>query len=359
MNVPFLTQLGSFPTMLSKRHLFSMALEWSGIQTLVQALPKRPGLLVLNYHRVGDSMASEYDRGVFSASADEFEKHLAFLGKHFCVIGLDEAIALLQRPTQLKQFHVLLTFDDGYRDNFNIAIPLLLAYRHSAVFFVAIQLVGSSSIPWWDEVAFLIRRCPKRAIDFSYPTLTRLELSSDREPQIQKVLRMFMSPEVKSEFLMESLRNAAGIELPKPVRRFMDWDEIRKVADQGMDIGSHTVSHSILSQLTPDQRLRELVDSKAEIESRIARPVRSVAYPVGERITFGEVTERLVLKAGYEAAFSFYGGFNEAGKTRLTDIRRTSNSAAPTMFRTEAIFISRFGKLPYPSGYSVEEGRRT
>lgn len=345
--------------MFSKRHLFSAALQWTGALALLQALPERPGLLVLNYHRIGDSHACEFDRGVFSASADEFEKHLAFLSKNFQVVALEEAIALLQRPSQLKHLHVLLTFDDGYRDNFDIAFPILQAHGHTAVFFVAVNLVGSSCIPWWDEVAFLIRGSSKSALEFSYPNYTRLDLSNDCESQIQGVLRMFMSPDVKPDLMMGALREAVEIEMPRPTRRFMDWNEVCELANHGMDIGSHTVSHSMLSQLNPEERLRELIDSKSEIEIRIAKPVRAIAYPFGGRVTFGKATEQLVLEAGYEAAFSFYGGFNQAASTRLTDIRRVSLRSDPRMFRTEAIFMSRFGRLPYRSGYSIQEDYRT
>src|SRR5262249_15892220 len=98
--------------MVSKRLLFARTLSWTGITRLLMEVPSRPGLLVLNHHRIADASDCQFDRGVIGASAEEFQCQLAFLKRWFPIIGLAEAIDLLRYPKRIRRMHVLLTFDD-------------------------------------------------------------------------------------------------------------------------------------------------------------------------------------------------------------------------------------------------------
>jgi peptidoglycan/xylan/chitin deacetylase (PgdA/CDA1 family) len=319
----------------------------AAITPLLNVFPSRPGLLVLNYHRIGTAADSQFDRGVFAASLDTFEQQLALIKGRFPVIGLTETIHLLSEPKRMKRFYVLLTFDDGYVDNYEAVRHILRAYSCPAVFFVVPQLVGSAIVPWWDEIAFLIRNCRSSILELSYPLLTKIELSADREPAIVAILKLFKSAENREpgRFLRE-LRQIIGVQVPDQSRRFMNWSEICDLADSGMEIGSHTSSHPILSKLPPEEQYQELLDSKSLIEMHTRKAVRALAYPVGSHSAFTDETERLVRRAGYEVAFSFYGGINTAKNCRLTDIRRLEPSADPSLFRTEIALLRHGRRVP-------------
>jgi len=150
-----------------KRVAFTKILNGTGIIRLIEAFPTRAGLLVLTYHRLGNKPDCDFDRGVISASADQFDQQIAFLKRRFPIVDFEEALRLLRNPTGMKHYYVLLSFDDGYLDNYEAALPVLRAHGCSAIFFVVPQLVGTATLPWWDEIAFLVRSCRRSTLEIS------------------------------------------------------------------------------------------------------------------------------------------------------------------------------------------------
>lgn len=118
----------------------------------------------------------------------------------------------------------------------------------------------------------------------------------------------------------------------------MNWDEVRQMQDAGMVFGSHAHSHEILSGLTSEQQDFELCESRSILEREVRSPVDVLSYPVGLPYTFKGRTMDAVKRAGFTAAFSFYGGLNDAANSDLLDIRRcTFSSASHNHYRLSAI----------------------
>jgi peptidoglycan/xylan/chitin deacetylase (PgdA/CDA1 family) len=157
--------------------------------------------------------------------------------------------------------------------------------------------------------------------------------------------RFKSSAERDPDRLLTAIREQAGITLSHQPTRFMNWSEIRELSQHGMEIGSHTMSHPMLSRLSEEEQLDEFVASKAEIETHIGTTVRAIAYPFGSRDAFNETTRQLVAEAGYETAFSFYGGMNPAFDSEVTSLRRmrpwTWTNVEP--FNVELNLLTRFG----------------
>ncbi len=334
--------------MSSKHILLTQVLRGTGIGSLLTMLPTRPGLLVLNYHRIGDASACEFDRAVIAASAEQLDQHICSLKQYARVVGLSEALHLLQNPAEMRQPYVLLTFDDGYLDNYELAFPVLRAHGCSAVFFVVPQFVGTAAVPWWDEISFLVRNCRRSRVEMPAPLHFTIDLGPDRELAIKTTLTFFKSAENPDpETFLQSLREQAEVHIPPQPRRFMNWDEVRELAHHGINIGSHTFSHPILSRLTADQQLHELVKSKTEIEAHTGTRARVLAYPLGSYSAFTSTTRRLAVEAGYEAAFSFFGGINSPFNCELTNVRRMSpwTSADSRVFNTEINLLTHVGPI--------------
>src|SRR5690242_11238392 len=104
----------------SKRDVLAAWCRNSGLTRLLGSLPTKPGLLALNYHRIGASEECPFDSGVFSATAEEFDEHIRFLKRRFNVVRLDEAIEIVRQAKKPRGTDILLTFDDGYLDNYEI-----------------------------------------------------------------------------------------------------------------------------------------------------------------------------------------------------------------------------------------------
>ena len=121
--------------------LFARVFPWSGV-------------LVLNYHRVGDGSGSMFDRGLWSSAVEAFADQLRFCKAHGDVIGPGDLPHVLARR---RGRYILITFDDGYRDNYEVAFPIVTSERVPATFFVTTGFMDFPRVPWWDEIAWMVR----------------------------------------------------------------------------------------------------------------------------------------------------------------------------------------------------------
>lgn len=304
---------------MMKREMAAKALATPGLRSLLAAAAPRDGVLVLNYHRVGDSSRSRYDRALWSATADGFDAQLAFLKANCDVIALDEVDDALHRRGR----HVAITFDDGYLDNHDIAFPLLRHHGLPAAFFIATGFIDRKLLPWWDAIAMQVRETGRASLDLAPWLAQPLVLDEDREPGIRRVLAVYKSLRFEQVApFRERLAAESGIEPPESVDgEWMDWDMIRAMARGGMTIGGHTVNHPILSSLPVDAQRAEIEGCATRLREELGIPLTHFAYPVGSRTAFDGRTQRLLREAGVRQAYSFYGGVARPG-AGLLDLQR-------------------------------------
>jgi peptidoglycan/xylan/chitin deacetylase (PgdA/CDA1 family) len=310
-----------------KRELLARGLYRSGCALFCDWMPARDSLLVLNYHRIGNPEDDLFDPGVFSATASELDEQLSYLKRHVSLVTLEEALAFAEGAIRDKarRCRVLMTFDDGYLDNYQTAFPILRSHGVQGVFFLSTGLVGSSEAPWWDRVAYLLRTARTRRFTLRYPAEMVVDPArEDLAKTLSGILRLYKDPANTdpSRFLRELAEAVHGGEPPSSGRRFLDWEEAREMAAGGMAIGSHTHSHTVLSQLEPERQRQELAQSRALLGERLGREPEAIAYPVGLKTSFSDETQRIARETGYRAAFSYYGETNLPGATRRFDIRR-------------------------------------
>ncbi len=313
---------------------------------LLASVRRSPGVLVINYHRIGSAESESFDRGLFSATAEQFDQQLSYLEHHYHVVSLPELQDFIAHPEKLRHFHVMLTFDDGYRDNYDLAFPMLRARGIPATFFLPTFLVGSAYLPWWDVIAYLVRNSERAALQLSYPVAAEVPLprQADRERAIQQVLRIYKGQEEISEAkFLSGLSQAAEVAMPsQDERRFLNWYEAREMIAGGMSIGSHTHSHTILSQLSYEQQREELARSKRELEAGLGSRIDALAYPVGSRAAFNEETVRALRETGYTIAFSHYYGVNAPAKLNAFDVMRTKPPLDQPLFRLKTSLAAAF-----------------
>ena len=310
-----------------KRELLSRALFWSGASFLLSHLPARDSLLVLNYHRIGNPENDLFDPGVFSATADQFNDQVTYLRRHVSLVTLDEALAFVEGPPRdrTRRCRVLITFDDGYLDNYDIAYPILRSHGVQGVFFLVTSIVGSCHVPWWDYIAYLVKAARKPRFSLHYPAGLAVDIGENGLTEsLRAILKLYKKPENSDpeRFIRELQEEAQADSPPETLRRFLNWDEAREMAAGGMAVGSHTHSHPVLSQLKPDRQFEELTRSRSILREQLGVDADALAYPVGIRTSFTDQTKNAARDAGYRAAFSFFGGTNLPGKTSRFDVKR-------------------------------------
>src|ERR1022692_209023 len=180
-----------------KRELLARGLFWSGATFLLGQLPERDLLLVLNYHRIGNADGDLFAHpGLFSTS-DQLSDHISYLKRHVSLVTLDEALAFVDGTIHEKtrRCRVLITFDDGYLDNYEVAFPILRSHGVQGCFFLATSMVGSCSVPWWDHIAFLMKTARQRRFSLHYPADLAIDLvESGMTKSLRDVLSLYKTP---------------------------------------------------------------------------------------------------------------------------------------------------------------------
>lgn len=208
---------------------------------LHRAFWKQRALIVV-FHRVDDRFPAD----PLSRSVQEFRAYCEFFQRHFVVVSLGELLEKLQAGRDISR-HLVITFDDGYRDNRTVAAVELRRRNLPACFFVTTGYVGSSENAWWD----------------SYREVTT---------------------------------------------EWMSWDDVRALREQGFELGLHTMHHVDLGVVAGEQAVEEIVDSKACMEREIGGEAAHFCYPFGRPWQMSEENRALVRAAGYRCCLSAYGG---------------------------------------------------
>lgn len=313
---------------MRKKAILRRAMELTGLIPWRWAhLPA--GLTCFNFHRVGDATSTDYSRNVFSCSAERFEEVVGYLKRRFEMIGLEALECLADHPHPPRQPMALITFDDGYVDNYEIAYPILRRLGVPAVFFLPTAFIGSSQLPWWEEIPWLLRRSAGRSIRLIGADEPFLLRADDGEKSIRGVMTFVKSRALPVNEQVEEIRSACG-NLRPPAddsrRLFLTWDEVRQLRDAGHGIGSHTHSHRLLGHLSLREQADELRTSKEILEAELGRSVTSIAYPIGSASAYTPDTCELAAKLGYRFGFNFRRRGNALPLKNPLDIGRMAVS---------------------------------
>ena len=328
------------------RSTLASAFDKVGIPRALLTLRSRgasPWITVLTYHRVAEpSAVAMFDDGVVDVTPAAFDLHVAYLKKWFDVIGIEDLLAF-RRGGSLPKNPVLITFDDGYLDNYDVALPILKKHGLKAVFFIATAYLEERRLFWWDKINYLIKSSTHATIELAYPYALRLDLANEKKQAIKRVLRI-----VKDHYaldlprFLDGLAAACGVLLSREEERrivdgmLMTWKEVRALRAAGMDVQSHTSTHRVLQTLPEDKLAEELGGSREMLEAVLGESVRAISYPVGKPLRFTPNIRNAVRRAGYELGFSNGTGVNHRWDFDPLDAKRISLDVdlTPAFFHT-------------------------
>lgn len=299
------------------------------------------GVVCLNYHRIGDGSRSLFDRQVYSATRDGFDRQVRWLKRHFDVISpkdLEGARALRRGR------HVIVTFDDGYRDNYTDAFAVLKSHGVPATFFVAVGFIDEPRLPWWDEIAWMVRTSKRASVSVpDFPVGEVVFDEPDRERAITAILRAYKRlPDERTAAFVDAIAEATGSGRASSVDArpiWMTWDMIREMKAAGMTIGGHTVRHCVLARLARDEQEKEIDACARRLREELDVSMDAFAYPVGTRDAFDQTTKDVLREKGVRVAFSYYGGVPRLRRLDPYDVPRIPIEADTTFRDFEAILM--------------------
>lgn len=270
--------------------------------------------LVIAYHRVVDDFdrAAETDMPTMLVSRAMFERHVEWVGRHFEFVSLDEIGAHLESGEPFTEPVATITFDDGYRDVYENAVPTLMRIGAAATVFVVTDQLDHGCWQVHDRMYHLLARAFDRWQE-PWPSLSRLfgdaDMPSDVIQQLQVscinpyVLTSMLLPAVsqaQASAVMDVVQAEVGID-HATIPEAMTWPMVRDLHRAGFTIGSHTRTHTWLANETSERGLEEIAGSKRELEARLGESIRHFAYPGGQ---FTPPVVDLVARAGYRFAYT-------------------------------------------------------
>jgi len=286
-------------------------------------------LTVLNYHRI-DYLENNPDnfQPNISATPAEFDRQMSYISRWFNVVSLQDVTNWILKNKPLPRYAALITFDDGYLDNYTNAFPVLKKYNFPAVIYLTSGHIESNRPFYWDLVAYCFAHTKKDSILFP-DGIERSWDSIDGKNQISKqwIESMKILEENQKQNWISRIPEQLNVVIPDNYFKnlMMNWDQVREMSAANIDFGAHTVTHPILTRISPEQVRTEISDSKKRIEQELNKPVISLAYPNGMKADFNDTVINLAKETGFTTAFTLLNGpttLNEVKEMPYT-IRRS------------------------------------
>jgi len=242
----------------------------------------RSGLIILRYHSVAEpSEVSRYLDPALSISPDRFREHVRVLMRRFRIVLPDEIPSLLLQ-SRATQPVVAITFDDGYRDNYDVALPILQEEGALATFYVTTGPLITGRGLWTSELWRLVPRLPYGPLPLPSPAPNFVPTEAAQRWKLRRQLTMWLAslPSGERENALDRLTESTGIPRGDGLgNSFLTRDHLRYMRKVGMTIGAHTRSHPHLDRLSPSFQAEEVQGSVADLETILGVPVRHFAYP--------------------------------------------------------------------------------
>jgi peptidoglycan/xylan/chitin deacetylase (PgdA/CDA1 family) len=274
--------------------------------------------LIVTYHRFGER------EGGARISARAFAEQVEYLAAHYTLVPLSRLAACL-RKREIPPRLAAITIDDGYRDAYEIAFPILRKHCAPATIFAVTEFVEGTSWLWTDKARYLAAAAAAQSFEIGIGGRNLRLTLSGAASRAMAAERINAALKPLSEEVRDVLIERLAIELdvkppvrPPPEYGAMSWSQAREMADAGVEIGSHTLTHPILTGLG-DARLRdEVAQSRERIQNAIGREVETFCYPNGD---YDLRTRHEVARAGYQLAVTTDAGLNN-GRNDPLALRR-------------------------------------
>lgn len=304
---------------------------------------ERAGLPILLYHRV----LPKFDP-LCSADPDavRFDQDMALLARVFRVLPLEEAAARLLDGT-LPPRAAAITFDDGYRDNFEVASPILRKHGLPATFFIASGFLNGGRM-FNDTVTETVRRLPSGDIDLSWVGLG-LRSISDMSSRVALVHAFNGAVKYLNYDERQSACERLGHQVsdPLPTDLMMTDDQVRALDREGMSIGGHTVTHPILARVSPDEARQQISQNRSDLAGIVGRAPALFAFPNGKPgRDYTDEHADMARQAGYQAAFAVGGQIAWSKADRFQIPRISSQAGTPARLAGRMLYHSAWWKRP-------------
>ncbi|BBH22983.1 hypothetical protein Back11_43280 [Paenibacillus baekrokdamisoli] len=297
----------------AKSFIFSV-IYFSGIYFILDKLFFTKGLYIVGYHRISENLPAK-DVHVLAITQKNLADHFQYYNKQFEIITLDQVEPLLKQA-KLKKNYMVVTFDDGYRDNFTLGQALFKKFEIPATIFLTASPIEERMPLWTDSIDHMVFSSKLDSVllklqnlkgEFSLTTQhDRVQLSELVKNEIKQ-----HNEQIKQQMIKElGYRLEVGIMTSDAL--MINWHEVKQLMEVNVQMGSHTMHHPTLSAIDLQEAIGELKQSKSLIDQRIGQEVRHFAYPYGRSVDYNDAVKKEVSKI-YSTAVTAINGINYSG----------------------------------------------
>jgi len=300
-------------------------------------------VFILLYHKIGPKAPPLVGETVIP---QDFERQIQYLKKRYKIIDLKDLKSAISNANSSKDL-VVLTSDDGYRDNYLHAFPIVKKYNVPLTIFLTTDVIDTHRLLWPDRLAWILY---KSTTNFSRQELYRTDLPQDIIPDVEKFplkdasgqarILQSISAHLKSysngerQEILDILTKFCKVKQwpAGDFRAMLSWEEVKHMSAEGVSFGSHTKSHPAMSKIPLNLAKQEIADSKKIIEEQIQRPVTTFAYPYGKSDDISEGVIHLLQDEGFEYACTTEIGYEEFPINNPLFLKRKGVPTSPYLF---------------------------
>ena len=296
---------------------------------------------ILMYHRFSEHGGHE------ATGRESFRQQMEYVSRHYNPMTLEALCGYLESGKKPPRNTIVVTVDDGYRDFYDIAWPVLQEYSVPATLFATTGFISGDLWLWPDKISWLLDNAPHATPAFQWKSLTieENELCSDAQKIWKRLIDFLLTvPDPEKHEIIASLAASWHLEFPEAAPNGYEacsWDELREMQQAGIEIGGHTVTHPTLGQVDPRQAEREIKDCRRHIEFELGRPPCSFCYPNGMPDDFSSHLMKQVEEGGFRCAVAAFSD-SEGMKHRFA-LRRHSSGNNWFQFRKSVSGVELIG----------------
>jgi len=299
------------------KHILALAGHSTGLLTVLKQVRLRGGAVIFMYHRVllPEAAACHTVQPGMYVSLQNFKRQMGWIQAYFSILPLQELVLRLQTNKDISGC-CALTFDDGWVDNYHNVYPIIKQYEIPITVFLATGFIGTGKWFWPEKVADFLFLVASGKTDTGLVSKNLKEsLLKNRlfnKKELKTVIQGYIEnlkhyPSNLRQKLLEEMNSACQNDKTLSLRYLMNWNEIREMSSSGLvDFGSHTVNHRLLDQISPDQAVYEVLNSKDQIELETGQRCLLFAYPNGNYT--GELIH-ILKETGMSAAVTTQRGY--------------------------------------------------
>jgi peptidoglycan/xylan/chitin deacetylase (PgdA/CDA1 family) len=289
-----------------KAILFRLACILGVVQLFAFLNRKKAAVLMYHGVRGGEGISGRLQPEDLHVPVEMFRRQMAYLAAHRNVVPLSTLFQWLRDGHDIPDYTVAITFDDGYRNNYTQAYPILRHYRLPATIFPTTAFIDTNRVLWPDRLVYAILNTTRLELsldDMRYPLCTNRERARACQELLAQAKRL---DDAQKNRLIESTIENLGTDLDTIQQdgdwAFLTWSQVCKMRQDDIAFGAHTENHVILTRVSPEEAEAEIHRCKQVLEDRLKEEITLFCYPNGRMGDFDDRTRQMVQKAGFQGA---------------------------------------------------------